>query len=220
MTPALTHVRRRCTTSWALRDLSLAVEPGEGIALVGPNGAGKSTLLRAIAGVLVPDEGKVEIVGRIGSLLATGGGLMPSLTGRENAVLLGVLAGLPKATARGTLPMVRDRSGLAEAFERPVATYSQGMRARLGFAVIENVKPDILLLDEVHEAIDESFRAKLEARARQIRDDGGIVMAAGHDHPMLARLCDRVCALDRTGLHIAESFDGVNERLAAQGATG
>lgn len=218
VTPALTRVRRKCTTRWALRDLSVEIEAGEGIALVGPNGVGKSTLLRAIAGVLPPDEGRVAVAGRVGSLLSTGGGLMGALTGRENALLLGVLAGLPKPKVRGSLQAIRDRSGLGEAFERPVATYSQGMAARLGFSVIEHIEPEILLLDEVHEAIDETFRAELEARALQIRERGGIVVAAGHDHPMLSRLCDRVFLLEPTGLSVVASLDDAEERIAAHGA--
>jgi len=216
VTPAMTRIRRRCTTVWALRNLSVEIGPGQGIALVGRNGAGKSTLLRAMAGVLPPDEGKVEVSGRIGALLATDAGLMTPLTGRENALLLGVLAGLPKPEVRELIGSIKERSGLADAFERPVATYSQGMRARLGFAVIEHVKPEILLLDEVHEAIDETFRAELEERAQQIREAGGIVIAAGHDHPMLERLCDRVFLLEDSGLHVAESLEIAEEQMAAE----
>src|SRR5581483_8284958 len=143
VTPAMTRIRRRCTTVWALRNLSVEIGPGQGIALVGRNGAGKSTLLRAMAGVLPPDEGKVEVSGRIGALLVTDAGLMTPLTGRENALLLGVLAGLPKPEVRELIGSIKERSGLADAFEPPVATYSQGRRARLGFAVIEHVKPEI-----------------------------------------------------------------------------
>jgi ABC-type polysaccharide/polyol phosphate transport system ATPase subunit len=214
VTPMMTHVRSRCSTVWALRGLNVEIGPGEGIALIGRNGAGKSTLLRAISGVLPADEGAIEVSGRIGSLLSTDAGLMRLLTGRENAVLLGVLAGLSKPEARAVIGSIKERSGLADAFERPVATYSQGMKARLGFAVIEHVKPEILLLDEVHEAIDETFRAELEERAGQIRDEGGIVIAAGHDHPMLARLCDRVFLLEESGLRVADSFEVAEDQMA------
>ena len=91
VTPTLARLRRRCTTFWALRGISFEIEPGAGVALIGPNGAGKTTLLRLMAGVLVPDEGEVLVHGRIGSLLSVDAGLMPVLTGRENAVLLGAL---------------------------------------------------------------------------------------------------------------------------------
>src|SRR5205085_7558861 len=109
-------------------------------------------------------------------------GLMPLLTGRENALLLGSLAGLSRAFVQGALEGVKERSELDGAFDRPVSTYSQGMRARLGFAVIELTAPDVLLLDEVHEAVDESFRQQVVAVAARVRDRGGIVVAAGHDH--------------------------------------
>lgn len=157
--------------------------------------------MRTIAGVLAPDEGRVHVEGRIGSLLSVEAGLMPSLTGRENALLLGVLAGLPRASVRHALEAIEDRAGLTEAFERPVSTYSQGMRARLGFAVVELTDPDVLLLDEVHEAIDEGFRMQLEARAHTIRQRGGIVLAAGHDREMLRRLCDSELLLTDAGTH-------------------
>ena len=200
VTPAMGRVRRRCTTEWPLRNMSFTVGSGAGVALVGPNGAGKTTLLRAIAGVLTPDEGRVVVRGRVGSLLSIDGGLMPSLTGRENALLLGSLAGIRRAAVREALPSIEERCGLAAAFERPVSTYSQGMRARLGFAVVEQADPDVLLLDEVHEAIDESFRVHLESRVNEIRRRGGVVIAAGHDRAMLRRLCDSVLQLDPSGV--------------------
>jgi ABC-type polysaccharide/polyol phosphate transport system ATPase subunit len=122
VTPALARVRFRCTTIWALRGLSFTLGPGSGVALVGPNGSGKTTLLRTIAGVLSPDEGRVEVRGRVGSLLSVGAGLMPQLTGRENALLLGVLAGLSKARTRPLLEPIKARSELGDAYERPVST--------------------------------------------------------------------------------------------------
>jgi ABC-type polysaccharide/polyol phosphate transport system ATPase subunit len=213
VTPMLTHLRAHCTTEWALRGISFTLEGGRGYGLVGANGAGKTTLLRAIAGVLSADEGRITVEGRLGSLLSTDAGLMPALTGRENAVLLSTLAGLPRSGTRAALPEIAARSGLGQAFERPISTYSQGMKARLGFAVIERTDPDVLLLDEVHEAIDETFRTELEASARRIRERGGIVIAASHDHDMLARLCDTALLIDRSGVHLARSVEEAGSML-------
>ena len=217
VTPTLARLRRRCRTIWGIRGLSFEIEPGAGVALVGPNGAGKTTLLRLLSGVLIPDEGEVVVQGRVGSLLSVDAGLMTLLTGRENAILLGVLAGLPKQLVRAELSTIFARAGLDEAFDRPVSTYSQGMRARLGFAVMEQIHPEVLLLDEVIEALDEGFRTTLAARANEIRRRGGIVVAAGHDHAELARLCDRGLLLDQSGIRPLDDLEQAGELVAAAG---
>jgi homopolymeric O-antigen transport system ATP-binding protein len=195
VTPRLARLRRRSSDSWGIRDVSFSIGPGEGVGLIGANGAGKSTLLRAIAGVLPADAGQVEARGQIAALLSIDAGLIPALTGRENCLLLGVLAGLSRREAHNGLAAVQERTRLGDEFEHPVSSYSQGMRARLGFAVADQVVPDILLIDEVHEAIDHDSRALVEERAREIVLAGGIVVAAGHDHDLLARLCDRAVLL-------------------------
>jgi ABC-type polysaccharide/polyol phosphate transport system ATPase subunit len=195
-TPAVARLRRRVETVWGLRGLDLTLEPGDGVAVVGPSGSGKTTLLRTMAGVLAPDEGRIEVRGRIGSLLSTEAGLVWSLSGRENCDLLGVLGGLSARETRSQLDWMKERSGVGEAFDRPVSTYSQGMLARLGFAVAECLHPQLLLLDEVHEALDHEFRALVEARAAEIVAGGGIVVATGHDHELLGRLCDRALWLE------------------------
>jgi ABC-type polysaccharide/polyol phosphate transport system ATPase subunit len=192
-----------------VHNVSAAMEAGTGVALVGPTGSGKTTLLRLIAGIVTPDEGAVEVRGRIGSLLAIDAGLMPLLTGRENAELLGVLAGLSLEETRSSLDLVHERSKLEDAFDRPVLTYSVGMRARLGFAVIQAIAADILLLDEVFEALDHSFRQVVEDYSKSLRERGGIVVAAGHDHAALSRMCPRALLLDRGRVVEQGVFDSV-----------
>ena len=196
VTPNLARLRRRGAEAWGLRDVSFAARAGEAIALLGRSGAGKTTLLRMIAGVLPADEGSIEVEGSVASLLSVGAGLMASLTGRENAVLLGVLSGVPRGEAVERLDLVRERSGLGASFERPVSSYSQGMRARLGFAAADQAGTDVLLLDEVHEALDHEYREVVEKRAKELLTGGGIVVAAGHDHPLLERICTRALWMD------------------------
>ena len=215
VTPNLARLRRRGTAAGGLRDVTFHAEPGEAIGLLGPSGAGKSTLLRILAGVLVADEGHVEVNGEIASLLSVGAGLMAPLTGRENASLLGVLAGLTRADAAARLPEVRERSGLEEAFERPVSSYSQGMRARLGFAAADLPWTDVLLLDEVHEALDHEYREVVEVRARKIVAAGGLVVAAGHDHPLLDRICTRALWIDGGRIAADGPFRELQERYLA-----
>jgi lipopolysaccharide transport system ATP-binding protein len=196
ISPTIARFRRVAGENWALSEVSFEMHAGEGVALLGASGSGKSTLLRTIAGVLEPDAGSLLTGGRVGSLLSVQAGVMAALTGRENTLLLGVLAGMTPAQARAEMPEVKRRSGLGEAYEHLVASYSQGMRARLGLAVIERIEPTILLLDEVHEALDHEFRDHVEAYAHELLGAGGVVVATGHDHPMLERLCTRALLLD------------------------
>lgn len=196
VTPGMAAYRRGVVRLWSLRGVSLSIAPGESVALVGPSGAGKSSLLRAIAGVYPADEGRIDVAGPVAPLLATDAGLLSTLTGRENAELLGTLAGLSRAAARARLDEVREASGLGGDFERTVGGYSQGMRARLGFAAAALDDALVYVLDEVHEAFDHDFRARVEARLSAARERGAIVVAAGHDHGLLGELCERAVHLD------------------------
>jgi ABC-type polysaccharide/polyol phosphate transport system ATPase subunit len=209
VTPNASRLRRGSSSAWGLRYVTSSLSAGEGIALLGPSGSGKTTLLRVLAGVYAPDEGHVIVRGRVASLLSIDAGLLALLTGRENAMLLGVLGGLSRAASRRALGSVKDRSGLGDAFEYPVSAYSQGMRARLGFAVAEEVQPTVLLLDEVHEALDEEFRGVVQERARTVVDSGGLVVAAGHDHPLLKRFCGRAIYLQEGSICAEGPFSDV-----------
>jgi ABC-type polysaccharide/polyol phosphate transport system ATPase subunit len=191
VTPTLSRLRRRGARSWGVKDVSLELGPGESVALIGPSGSGKTTLLRAIAGVLPADAGAVEVDGRVGCLLSTEAGLLPTLSGRENSILLGVLAGRSRAGAREGVDKVKARSGLDSAFDRHASSLSAGMKARLGVATALETQPQILLLDEVHEALDHEFREQIAKDAGTITGAGGIVVAAGQDLSLLGKMCRR-----------------------------
>jgi homopolymeric O-antigen transport system ATP-binding protein len=209
VTPTLARIRRRGTETWGLRDVDFEFRGGDGVALLGPSGSGKTTLLRVLGGIYSPDVGMLHIEGRVASLLSVDAGLLTLLTGRENAQLLGVLAGRSLKTARTDLDEIQEVSRLGPSFDRPVSSYSQGMRARLGFAVAEQSRPDILLLDEVHEALDHEFREIVRLRALSLVEAGGIVVAAGHDHPLLAQICDRALFIERGVVRAYGSFEDV-----------
>jgi ABC-type polysaccharide/polyol phosphate transport system ATPase subunit len=195
--PLAARLRRHGEAAWGIRDVTAEIGSGEAVALLGHSGSGKTTLLRTVAGVLRPDAGRIEVGGRVASLLSVNAGLMPALTGRENALLLGVLGGLTRREATASLKRIQEWSGLENEFEHPASSYSQGMRARLGFSVSVQLSPSILLLDEVHEALDHDFRERVVEKARSIVQAGGIVIAAGHDHDLLERLCSRALLLER-----------------------
>ena len=129
------RLRPHGSTKWGVRNISFESAGGEGIAFIGRSGSGKTTMLRLLAQVYWPDEGEVAVRGRVASLLSIDAGLLSLLSGRENAMLLGVLGGLSRRASRRALESIKERSRLDDAFDQPVSTYSQGMRARLGFAV-------------------------------------------------------------------------------------
>ena len=215
VSPTMARFRRRGDVTWALRDVSFSVAAGEAIALLGASGSGKSTLLRTIAGVLDPDTGRMDVDGRVGSLLSVQAGVMAMLTGRENTLLLGVLAGRSPAWARDQTEAVAEASGLGKHYDHLVASYSQGMRARLGLAIMERTEPAILLLDEIHEALDHEFRDHVERYARGLLERGGIVIATGHDHHMLERFSSRAVLLEHGALKEDGDFHEVQRHYLA-----
>jgi ABC-type polysaccharide/polyol phosphate transport system ATPase subunit len=168
--------------------------------------------------VLPADEGSIEVGGKVGSMLSIDAGLLPTLTGRENAMVLGVLGGMSRAETQRKLPEIQRESLLLDYFERPASSYSQGMRARLGFTTAMQTGPDILLLDEVHEALDHRFREVLREKAGEVRSRGGIVVAAGHDHQILSELCDSALLLDSGRLRAYGAFDEVRSTYLAPGS--
>jgi len=189
---------------WALRDVSVAIAPGEAVGLVGRNGSGKSTLLRLIAGIIRPTIGRVTTEGRIGSLLELGAGFHPDFTGRENVELNGALQGLSRAAIRDRFDEIVAFAELEDAIDRPVKTYSSGMTMRLGFAIAAFLEADVLLLDEVFAVGDESFQRKCFGVIAAFKERGGTILFVSHDASAVERLCDRAVLLRGGRL----TFDG------------
>jgi ABC-type polysaccharide/polyol phosphate transport system ATPase subunit len=175
----------------ALRDINLRVEHGECLGVIGPNGAGKTTLLRLLAGVTQPSEGRVDVRGRIAPLITLGVGFHPEMSGRENAVVNGMLLGLSAAQARSRLEHIIEFAELSEAIDTPVKFYSSGMSMRLGFSVIMHTEPRVLLIDEILAVGDAGFQYKCFDRLRMFREAGAAIVMVSHSTDMLRQLSRR-----------------------------
>jgi ABC-2 type transport system ATP-binding protein len=181
---------------WALRDINLAIFSGETVGLIGHNGAGKSTLLKLIARVLRPTTGRVVVRGKVAPLLEFGAGFHPELTGRENVYLNGALLGFSNQEMAGKFERIEDFAELWDFIDAPLRTYSSGMSARLGFAVATDVRPDILIIDEVLSVGDEAFQRKSAARMQEFRSQGATIILVSHNMAIIEQMCHRAVWLD------------------------
>lgn len=177
---------------WALHDVSFDLRHGETLGVVGHNGAGKSTLLRLLAGIIAPDRGEVVCRTDRVSLLSLQAGFVPHLTGRQNAILSGILMGLSRREVLACMNDIIEFSELGEFIDEPVRTYSSGMRARLGFATAFQANPDILLVDEVLGVGDTGFREKSTIAMKQKIASNKTVVIVTHNPESIINLCDRM----------------------------
>lgn len=200
---------------WALRDVSFEVGSGRTVGLIGHNGAGKSTLLRLIAGVGRPDEGSISVDGRLGAMFELGTGFHPELTGRENAVLAGVIAGLTRREVAERLPDVVAFAELEDFMDAPMRTYSTGMMARLAFSIATHVDPDVLLVDEVLAVGDLAFQQRCLDRLDRFKREGVTMVLVSHEPGLLTELCDEVLWLQDGRVVVAGPPQEVGERYAA-----
>ncbi len=189
---------------WALRDVDLQVRRGETVGLTGPNGSGKSTLLKVLSGILRPNDGTVEVRGRVASLLELGAGFDGELTGRENVYLNSALLGVPREETDRLFEAIVDFSELGQFIDYPVKHYSSGMYVRLGFAVAVHVDPDILIVDEVLAVGDAAFQRKCLARIEDFQRQGKTILFVSHAAGQIESLCTRAVLLD----HGRVLFDG------------
>ncbi len=180
----------------ALNDVSLHVGRGDKVGVIGANGAGKSTLVRVMSGVLKPNAGIVDDEGMSSALLSLNAGFDGELSGTRNVVMHGMLMGLTRKEAASRIEAVARMSGLGDAMERRVSTYSTGMRARLCFSTAINLEPDILLLDEVFAVGDREFREKSERIMRERFTEDRAIVLVGHSLGNIEHLCERAIWLD------------------------
>lgn len=176
---------------WALKDINFEIKKGEAVGLIGVNGCGKSTLLRLITGIYPPDSGEINIRGNVGALIALGAGFHPHMTGRENIYINGTILGMQNNDIDAIIDAIIDFAEVGEFIDAPVSTYSSGMRVRLGFAVAVQVKPEVLLIDEVLAVGDISFQNKCIRHLRNLlRDDRSIIFVS-HSMANVRRICSR-----------------------------
>jgi teichoic acid transport system ATP-binding protein len=175
----------------ALRGVSFEVEHGKVLGVVGANGAGKSTLVRTIAGILPPTSGRIEVNGRVSTLLALGVGFNRKLTGRENVVLGGLAAGLTREHLADKYEEIVAFAELEDFMDMPMKTYSSGMYGRLGFSVAVNMDPDILLIDEALSVGDAKFRKKSFEKMRELCSQDRTIVLVSHALGSIEELCDQ-----------------------------
>jgi ABC-2 type transport system ATP-binding protein len=200
---------------WALRDVSFQIQPGEAVGIVGANGQGKSTLLKIIAGVLLPDEGRVVVNGGVAPLIEVTGGFVGELTARDNIWLTAGLHGLTKKQIEERFDEIVEFSEVGEFLDMPFRHFSSGMKVRLGFSVITTLDEPIVLVDEVLAVGDRDFRDKCLLRMKELLSGGRTLFLVSHSEPTLREFCER-------GLYIKKGqliTDGtVDEALDAYNA--
>jgi ABC-type polysaccharide/polyol phosphate transport system ATPase subunit len=204
--------RTKSRDVWALQDVSLEVEPGAAVGLVGRNGSGKTTLLRLISQIIKPTSGRIEVGGRVASLLELGAGFHPDFTGRENVYLNGSIHGLSRARVREVMDEIVAFAELERFIDLPVRTYSSGMYMRLGFSVAAHIRSDVLLLDEVFAVGDEQFQRKCFGKVAEFKGRGGTIVFVSHDAQAVERLCDRAVLLRQGRV----AFDGETREAIAE----
>lgn len=180
---------------WAVKDASFEVKRGEALGLIGPNGAGKTTLLRMLDGLIKPDKGRITMRGRVGALIQLGAGFNPILTGRENIYINAAVLGISKREIDKKLDEIIDFADIGDFIDAPVQTYSSGMNVRLGFSVAINLRPDIMLIDEVLAVGDLAFRNKCIEAIQEIRDSGVAFVFVSHALERVNRVCDKAMYL-------------------------
>ncbi|MEN3034564.1 MAG: ABC transporter ATP-binding protein [Aquificaceae bacterium] len=180
----------------AIKDISFEVYRGETFGIVGKNGAGKSTILGLIAGVLVPDRGRVEVRGKVVPLLELGAGFHHELNAVENIMLNGVLLGASRRKMKALTGEILEFAGLKEFAHQPIRTFSTGMLARLGFSIAVHIKPEILLVDEILAVGDSEFQKKCLEKISELQKSNVTILLVSHDAKQIERFCKRAMLIE------------------------
>lgn len=181
----------------AVQDVSLRVNQGERLGIIGANGAGKTTLLRLIAGLMAPTSGDLQVEGHVNCVMTLGAGLHEDLPGRENIYIDGEIQGRGRREISEKIQEIIDFADLGEFIDYPVRTYSSGMKARLAFAMITHIEPEILIIDEALSVGDVNFNAKASARMKEMCDRGKIVIIVSHNMGAIEEMCNRCVWMDQ-----------------------
>src|SRR5262245_35608324 len=206
---------------WALRDLNFEIKPGELVSIIGSNGAGKTTLLKILSRITDPTKGRVEIRGRVNSLLEVGTGFHPELSGRENIFLNGAILGMSRQEMRRRFDEIVEFSGVGKFIDTPVKRYSVGMYVRLAFAVAAHLEAEILVVDEVLAVGDAEFQARCLNRMSEVAGSGRTVLFVSHNFSAVMALTRRSLVLEAGRLTFDGPVDaGLAHYTASLGKTG
>lgn len=205
------HSQQSRPVLWALEHVSFEIEPGEIVGIIGRNGAGKSTLLKLLSRITEPTVGKIELYGRIGSLLEVGTGFHPELTGRENIYLNGAILGMARSEITRKFDEIVAFAEVEKFIDTPVKHFSSGMYMRLAFAVAAHLEPEILLVDEVLAVGDGRFQRKCLDKMQDVGQRGRTVLFVSHSMSAITRLCPRTILLD--GGHVID--DGPSSKVVS-----
>jgi ABC-2 type transport system ATP-binding protein len=211
--------RDRTNEFWALRHVDLTLQPGEAVGIVGGNGSGKSTLLRLIAGVLLPDEGTVQVNGGVGAMLELSAGFVNALTARDNVYLLSALHGFSRADVDERFDEIIKWAEVEDFVDTRIGHFSSGMKARLAFSVVTRLEEPILLVDEILAVGDRAFRRKCSGVMENMLADGRTLLLVSHNERDLRRLCTRGVYIRKGSLvadgpieEILEMYDADSDR--------
>jgi ABC-type polysaccharide/polyol phosphate transport system ATPase subunit len=211
-----TQEETRFSREWALHDVSFAIRKGQAFGVVGHNGSGKTTLLSVLLGTVGVDRGRVDVQGRVASLLELGAGFHTDLTGRENAILLGSILGMRLEEIRRRFDAIAEFSELGDAMDNPLRTYSAGMMVRLGFSVIIHSPADVFLIDEVLAVGDRRFQEKCRDYLREFKRRNGTLVIVSHNLKELEGICDEGICLDMGRVADSGGMSGVISRYVAR----